>query len=49
MYNINQIVLQEYGKIVEGGLTCEELVKQVNHTTECVIDLFSFVELEWLF
>ena len=27
---------------------CEELVGEVNQTTECVTDLFSFVELEWI-
>jgi len=26
---------------------CEELVGEVNHTTECVTDLFSFVDVEW--
>ena len=26
---------------------CEELVGEVNYTTEYVTDLFSFVELEW--
>jgi len=34
--------LQESGKFVEGCLTCKELVGEVNHTTECVTDLFSF-------
>ena len=30
-----------------GGLSdCEELVGEVNHTTECVTDLFSFVDFE---
>ena len=29
-------------------LTCEELVGEVNHTTECVTDLFSFVDVEWI-
>ena len=28
---------------------CEELVGEVNHTTECVTDLFSFVDFEWRF
>ena len=28
---------------------CEELVAEVNHTTESVTDLFSFVDFEWLF
>ena len=27
----------------------EELVGEVNHTTECVTDLFSFVDVEWRF
>jgi len=27
---------------------CEELVGEVNHTTECVTDLFSFVDFEWI-
>ena len=27
-------------------LTCEELVGEVNHTTESVTDLFSFVDVE---
>ena len=27
---------------------CEELVGEVNHTTEYVTDLFSFVDVEWL-
>ena len=26
---------------------CEELVGEVNHTNECVTDLFSFVDVEW--
>jgi len=26
---------------------CEDLVGEVNHTTECVTDLFSFVDVEW--
>ena len=30
-----------------GCLTCEELVGEVNHTTECVTDLFSFVDVGW--
>ena len=30
-----------------GCLTCEELVG-VTHTTECVTDLFSFVDFEWI-
>jgi hypothetical protein len=25
----------------------EELVGEVNHITECVTDLFSFVDVEW--
>ena len=27
---------------------CEELVGEVNHTTEGVTDLLSFVDVEWL-
>jgi len=27
---------------------CEELVGEVNHTTECVTDLFSFVDFKWI-
>ena len=27
---------------------CEELVREVNHTTESVTDLFSFVDVEWI-
>ena len=27
---------------------CEELVGEVNHTTECMTDLFSFVDFEWI-
>jgi len=27
---------------------CEELVGEVNHSTECVTDLFSFVDFEWI-
>ena len=27
---------------------CEELVGEVNHTTESVTDLFSFVDVEWI-
>ena len=27
---------------------CEELVGEVNHTTECVTDPFSFVDFEWI-
>ena len=30
-------------------LTCEEIVGEVNHTTECVTDLFSLVDVEWRF
>jgi hypothetical protein len=26
---------------------CEELVGEVNHTTECVTNFFSFVDVEW--
>ena len=26
---------------------CVELVGEVNHTTECVTDLFSLVDVEW--
>jgi len=26
---------------------CEELVGEVNHTTECVTDLFWIVDFEW--
>ena len=33
---------------MEGCLTCKELVGEVNHTTESVTDLFSFVELDEL-
>ena len=28
---------------------CEELVGEVNHTTESVTDLFGFVDFEWGF
>ena len=28
---------------------CEELEGEVNHTTECVTDLFTFVDVEWRF
>ena len=28
---------------------CEELVGEVNHTTECVTDLFWIVDFEWGF
>jgi len=28
---------------------CEELVGEVSHTTECVTDLFTFVDVEWRF
>ena len=28
---------------------CEELVGEVNHTTECVTDLFNLVDVEWRF
>ena len=30
------------------GLTCEELVGKVNHTTECMTDLFWIVDFEWI-
>jgi len=38
-YNVREILL--------GVSDCEELVGEVNHTTECVTDLFSFVDVEW--
>jgi len=44
MYNINRFVLQELGILLGVPLTCEELVG-VNHTTESVTDLFSFVDV----
>ena len=37
--------VENVGQAVE-GLTCEELVGEVNHTTECVTDLFSFVDMD---
>jgi len=49
IYNINQFVLQEYGDFTWRVSDCEELVGEVNHTTECVTDLFSFVDVEWRF
>ena len=39
--------LQEYGDFTWKVSDCEELVGEVNHTTECVTDLFSFVDVEW--
>jgi len=30
-----------------GVSDCEELVGEVNHTTEYVTNLFSFVDVEW--
>ena len=33
---------------ISGGVSdCEELVGEVNHTTECVTDLFWIVDFEW--
>jgi len=40
-------ILQGIGKIVRVS-DCEELVWEVNHTTECVTDPFSFVDFEWI-
>ena len=34
------------GGYLECLCLCEELVGEVNHTTECVTDLFSFVDVE---
>ena len=38
-----------WGFYLEGCLDCDELVGEVNHTTECVTDLFIFVDVEWIF
>jgi len=38
---------QEYRDFTWMVSDCEELVGEVNHTTECVTDLFSFVDVEW--
>ena len=32
-----------------GSNDFEEFAGEVNHTTECVTDLFSFVDVEWRF
>ena len=42
-------ILQECGDFTWRVSDCEELVGDVNHTTECVTDLFSFVDVEWRF
>ena len=42
-------ILQESGDFTWRVSDCEELVGEVNHTTECVTDLFSFVDVEWRF
>ena len=39
---------KEVGILLGGLSDCEELVGVVNHTSECVTDLFSFVELDEL-
>ena len=41
-------ILQESGDFTWRVTDCEELVGEVNHTTECVTDLFSFVDVEWI-
>ena len=45
---INRFVLQECGKVVETVLLCEELVGEVNHTTECVTDLETSIRVKWI-
>jgi len=40
-------ILQEYGEFTWRVSDCEELVGEVNHTTEYVTDLFSLVDVEW--
>jgi len=47
IYN-HMLYLQECGYFTWMVSDCEELVGEVNHTTECVTDLFSFVELDEL-
>ena len=42
----NLVDLQECGDPTWRVSDCEELVGEVNHTTECVTDLFSFVDVE---
>ena len=39
--------MQECGDFTWSESDCEELVWEVSHTTECVTDLFSFVDVEW--
>ena len=38
------LTVKNQWELLGGSLTCEELVNEVNHTTECVTDLLSF---EW--
>ena len=45
MYNIYRFVLQECGGLTWWVSDCEELVGDVNHTTECVTDLFIFCDI----
>jgi len=43
---VRKLVLQLYGDLTWRVSDCEELVGEVNHTTESVTDLFSFVDFE---
>ena len=42
---INRFDLQESGDFTWRVSDCEELVGEVNHTTECVTDLFIFWDI----
>ena len=55
---MHTIVIEHYLRIIGefynvcGNFTwrvsdCEELVGEVNHTTECVTDLLMIIDLEW--
>ncbi len=39
--------LQELGILLGMVSDCEELVGEVNHTTECATDLFKINDVEW--
>jgi len=41
------VFYKEVGILLGDCLTCEELVGEVNHTTEYVTDLFWIVDFEW--
>ena len=45
-YFINRVVFARKREFTWSVSDCEELVGEVNHTTECVTDLFGFVDFE---